>query len=67
MKGVPIDVCDRTGRPIHIGDTLEFDKEEWGGENNVFTITLERGEIVMLGGGANDLEAFCTIIKGWDD
>lgn len=30
MNGVPIDMTDCNGKPIHIGDTLRFDEVEWG-------------------------------------
>jgi hypothetical protein len=64
--GVPIGARDREGRPIHVGDTLSFDEREWGGPHE-FTIRIEDGEIVMSGGGASDLESWCTIVRRWDE
>ena len=64
--GVPIGLTDRNGKPIHIGDTLEFDAEEWGSGNNVFTIVIANGEIEMLG-GPSDMGSWCKIIRSWDE
>lgn len=55
---------DRLGMPIKVGDTLEFDPQEWGGECR-FTITWEDGEL-QHPGSTSDLTQFCTVVETWD-
>ena len=64
-EGVPIGVDDRTGRPIHIGDLLEFDEKEYGAECR-FTMRLRHGTLEHPG-PTGDLSQWCTIIRGWDE
>lgn len=63
--GVPIGVSDHDGKPIHIGDILEFDQIEFG-EHCVFTVVLERGEIIYPG-STSDLTEYCRVIKRFDE
>ena len=63
--GTPIGAKDREGTEVHVGDTLSFDPNEWGGPHE-FTIVIEDGEIVMSGGGSGDLESWCMIVRKWD-
>lgn len=62
--GVPIGVNDARGRPIHIGDTLDFDEAVYGKPCR-FTITLEKGEIQTVG-AICDLSEYCEIAVPWD-
>ncbi len=62
--GVPIGVNDSDGRPIHIGDTLDFDEHEWGSPCE-FVIRLENGEI-QHPGCTSDLKNWCRIVKPWN-
>ena len=63
--GIPIGVNDRHGRPIHIGDTLQFDPVEWGGPDKPFTIILADGAIQHPGSTA-DLTNWCEKVDCWD-
>ncbi len=64
--GVYIGLEDVNGYPIHIGDVLEFDVREWGSsEGNVFTVTLEKGDISGCG-VPSEWPSFCRIIKSWN-
>lgn len=62
--GVPIGVNDRNGKPIHIGDRLRFDEQEWGAPKE-FIIELRDGQIHHPG-GTGDLSSWCEIIEPWD-
>lgn len=64
--GIFIGRRDRSGSPIHIGDTLHFDASEWGGDGLDFTIKLEAGEICHPG-AASDLSEWCTIVRRFDE
>jgi len=64
-RGVPIGVCDRNGNPLHIGDGLEFDAQEWGEGGCVFIIRLDKGQIVHPG-ATSDLSNWCDLVRGWD-
>lgn len=64
-NGMPIDAKDKHGMPIHVGDTLRFDRDEWGGDNNVFTVTVRRGGIEYLG-APSDLREYCEILTKFD-
>jgi hypothetical protein len=59
--GLWIGINDMDGKPIHIGDTLEFDEKEFG-EECIFTLTLEKGEF-QHPGSVSDLSAWCKVIK----
>lgn len=56
---------DRTGQPIHIGDTLSFDEQEWGSPHQ-FKVTLLEGDI-QYSGVASDMDQHCEIVKKWTD
>lgn len=58
--GVFIGIYDQQGTPIHIGDTLAFDPQEWGAPIE-FTVTLEHGQICHPG-ATEDLTQWCTVI-----
>ena len=62
--GVPIGVNDRHGNPIHIGDKLRFDGQEWGGPME-FVVSLAWGKI-QHPGATSDLSNWCEIIEPWD-
>lgn len=62
--GMPIGINDRKGNPIHIGDALSFDADEWG-EPMEFTVRLEHGQI-QHPGATDDLSAFCEIVCPWN-
>ena len=62
--GVPIGVNDAAGRPIHIGDTLDFEEREYGCPCR-FTIELNEGSI-QHPGVTSDLSEFCEIAIPWD-
>lgn len=76
--GVFIGLVDRNKRPIHIGDTLGFDKRVWYRQlgrspaecdampDVHFVVELERGEITG-NGLPGDWEEYCDIVKGWDE
>jgi len=59
--GLCIDKNDSDGNPIHIGDTLEFNEEEWGSKC-IFQIILSDGKI-QHPGTTDDLSSFCRIIR----
>lgn len=59
--GLPIDLVDKNGTPIHIGDRLAFDPDEWGGEHE-FIVGMEQGEI-SFSGTADDMEQFAVVVK----
>jgi hypothetical protein len=79
--GTPIGCNDKHGKPVHIGDTLRFDPNEWyrhkrfkaalRGEpcapekDPLFTVRIERGEIYMWG-CPSDTESWCEIAIPWD-
>jgi hypothetical protein len=63
--GVSIDTNDKNGNPIHIGDTLMFDEEEWGGVFEPYVVEIKGAEI-QLCGVPSDLPQFCEIVKRWD-
>lgn len=65
VSGISIDRTDRQGNIIHVGDTLEFDAEEWGVEMT-FVVELENGKISHPG-STSDLSDWCTIIKKWNE
>lgn len=64
VLGIPIGVNDLKGQPIHIGDKLCFDTQEWGGECE-FVVELSKGKIIHPGATA-DLTDFCEIIEPWN-
>jgi hypothetical protein len=43
--GTYIDLKDKEGNDIHVGDKLEFDSNEWGGVCQ-FYIRIYKGEII---------------------
>lgn len=59
--GTHIGINDRLGRPIRIGDVLEFDAKEWGSPLT-FQVTLKDGEISHPG-TTRDLSEWCTIVS----
>ena len=59
--GLWIGIHDCEGNKIHIGDTLEFDAQEYGCEC-IFTLTLEKGEF-QHPGAMSDLTAWCKVVK----
>ncbi len=63
--GVPIDANDKHGNPIHIGDTLTFDEDEWGGKFKPYVVKIENAEIQLFG-SPSDLSQFCEVVKRWD-
>lgn len=64
--GLDTGMVDKTGAPIHLGDTLEFDAREWGDDqSNKFVIKFEEGEL-LCHGSPFTLDEWCTIIKKWD-
>lgn len=63
--GVPIDANDKHGNPIHIGDTLSFDEDEWGDKFEPYVVRIENAEIQLFG-SPSDLPQFCEVVKRWD-
>jgi len=57
-------LLDRDGQPVHIGDTLEFDLNEWGGDC-VFVIGFDKGELTT-NGTVSDISEWCRVIKKWN-
>lgn len=65
-KGLYTGLSDCHGNPVHLGDTLEFDPNEWGNsDRNKFVIGFSDGELDCLG-TPGDISEWCTIIKKWD-
>lgn len=62
---VPIGINDRHGDPVHVGDTLRFDEEEWGGSDSTFKVELVDGEIVGKG-VASEWNEWCEILTKFD-
>jgi hypothetical protein len=63
--GLPIDVLDRNGDPIHIGDVLHFDSAGWGSDDEYFCVEFRQGQ-VRHPGSIGDLSAWCVIVRKWD-
>lgn len=63
--GLPIDVLDRNGNPIHIGDVLHFDPAEWGSDDEYFCVEFRQGK-VRHPGSISDLSAWCVIVRKWN-
>ena len=62
--GVPIDLMDKHGEPVHVGDVIRFDEKEWGGPHT-FTVQIKGGEI-LLSGAPGDMDEYCEVIQRWD-
>lgn len=62
--GIAIDLTDKHGDPVHVGDTLRFDEKEWGSPHT-FTVEIRRGEIVVSG-APSDIGAWCEILTKFD-
>jgi len=62
--GTPIGRNDRNGNPIHVGDTLRFDPEEWTGGCE-FQILIRDGKITGKG-TSNDWSNWCWIVKKYN-
>ena len=56
---------DRNGRKVHIGDTLEFDPAEWGGDNET-VVKFENGELNVLG-GVSAVAEWSVVIVGYNE
>ena len=63
--GTPIDLNDKHGNPVHTGDWLSFDEDEWGGKFEPYVVIIEKGEI-QLCGTPSDVPQWCEIVKRWD-
>ena len=63
--GMPIDLNDKHGNPVHIGDTIAFDEKEWGARFIPYVVTIKSGEI-QLWGSPSDFPVHCEIVKCWD-
>lgn len=66
QKGIFTGLRDRNGQPIHIGDELEFDRYEWGGDDNRFVIEFVDGELQVKGTVFN-IGEWCHIVKKWNE
>lgn len=54
---------DSKGTPIYGNDIIEFDKKEWGGENNIHKVTWDEEEACWcFGGGAVSDMGWRTVI-----
>ena len=62
--GMPIDANDKNGNPICVGDTLDFDEKEWGGEFKPEQILIENCE-VLYSGSYHDFSQYRQIVKKW--
>jgi len=56
---------DRNGRKVHIGDTLEFDPKEWGGDNETVVQFID-GELNVLG-GVSAVAEWSVVTVGYDE
>lgn len=66
---IPVGLRDRHGRAVHLGDVLEFDREEWyrhllGADHGPvrFTVELNAGAITYRGTAA-DVGEWCSIVE----
>lgn len=60
--GLDTGLKDKHGAPIHLGDTLNFDRREWGGVDTKFVVSFVKGEL-LIKGGISDLSEFCEIVS----
>ena len=58
-------LLDRNGRKVHIGDTIEFDPDEWGGDNETI-VQFEDGELNVLG-GISGVTDWSVVTKGYNE
>jgi hypothetical protein len=53
---------DKHGKEICIGDTMKFDRVEWGSDDNEFIVEWERGEL-LVNGTIGDLSSWCEVVR----
>lgn len=64
--GLNTGLVDMHDKPIHLGDTIWFDRREWGDDNNTFVIGFSDGELDIKG-TVDDARSWWTVIKKWND
>lgn len=64
--GLNTGLVDMHDKPIHLGDTILFDRREWGDDNNTFVIGFSDGELDIKG-TIDDARSWWTVIKKWND
>lgn len=59
--GLALGVRDRNGTEVHVGDIIEFDSAEWGGER-IVRVEFENGELSQ---NPSEIPEWCTVLKKW--
>lgn len=62
--GMYTGLADRHGTPVHVGDVLSFDPEQWGSICE-FVVGFSGGELDVCG-VPRDIPEWCVVVWPWD-